>query len=106
MFGRRIAARQPPPTCLPELWRALLDEWCNIPQDQIDNLILSIPRHCLGSADLSSFQALCAEDLWNPTDRNLLPENLVKSRLSGHSRAIPGPMTLGARYKRPKDKLQ
>ncbi|GFW16222.1 transposable element Tcb2 transposase [Trichonephila clavipes] len=44
MLGRRIAARQPPPTCLPELWRTLLDEWCNIPQDLIDNLILSIPR--------------------------------------------------------------
>ncbi|GFX07780.1 transposable element Tcb1 transposase [Trichonephila clavipes] len=26
MLGRRIAARQPPPTCLPELRRALLDE--------------------------------------------------------------------------------
>ncbi|GFX78536.1 transposable element Tcb1 transposase [Trichonephila clavipes] len=46
MFGRRIAARQPPPTCLPKLRRALLDEWCNIPQDQIDNLILSMPRRC------------------------------------------------------------
>ncbi|GFV34910.1 transposable element Tcb1 transposase [Trichonephila clavipes] len=46
MLGRRIAARQPPPTCLPELWRALLDEWCNIPQDLIDNLILSMPRCC------------------------------------------------------------
>ncbi|GFY19199.1 transposable element Tcb1 transposase [Trichonephila clavipes] len=46
MLGRRIAARQPPPTCLPEFRRALLDEWCNIPQDQIDNLILSMPRHC------------------------------------------------------------
>ncbi|GFU60831.1 kelch-like protein 20 [Trichonephila clavipes] len=44
MLGRRIAARQPPPTCLSELRRALLDEWCNIPQDQIDNLILSMPR--------------------------------------------------------------
>ncbi|GFW35244.1 transposable element Tcb1 transposase [Trichonephila clavipes] len=43
-LGRRIAARQPPPTCLPELRRALLDEWCNSPQDQIDNLILSMPR--------------------------------------------------------------
>ncbi|GFV63514.1 transposable element Tc3 transposase [Trichonephila clavipes] len=43
---RRIAARQPPPTCLPELRRALLDEWCNIPQDQIDSLILSMPRRC------------------------------------------------------------
>ncbi|GFX27083.1 transposable element Tc3 transposase [Trichonephila clavipes] len=44
MLGRLIAARQTPPTCLPELRRALLDEWCNIPQDQIDNLILSMPR--------------------------------------------------------------
>ncbi|GFT85722.1 transposase [Trichonephila clavipes] len=42
--GRRIAARQPPPTCLPEFRRTLLDEWCNIPQDQINNLILSMPR--------------------------------------------------------------
>ncbi|GFX60205.1 DDE_3 domain-containing protein [Trichonephila clavipes] len=46
MLGRRIAARQPPSTCLQELWRALLDEWCNIPQNQIDNLILSMPRLC------------------------------------------------------------
>ncbi|GFT87230.1 transposable element Tcb1 transposase [Trichonephila clavipes] len=46
MLGRRIAARQPPPTCLPELRRALLDKWCNIPQDQINNLILSMPRCC------------------------------------------------------------
>ncbi|GFX08678.1 transposable element Tcb1 transposase [Trichonephila clavipes] len=46
MLGRRIAARQPPPTCLPELRRALLDEWCNISQDQIDNLILSMSRRC------------------------------------------------------------
>ncbi|GFV46727.1 kinesin-like protein [Trichonephila clavipes] len=44
MLGQRITARQPPPSCLPELRRALLDEWCNIPQDQIDNLILSMPR--------------------------------------------------------------
>ncbi|GFW69608.1 transposable element Tcb2 transposase [Trichonephila clavipes] len=44
MLGQRIAARQPPPTCLPELRRALLDEWCNIPQYQIDNLIISMPR--------------------------------------------------------------
>ncbi|GFW31895.1 transposable element Tc3 transposase [Trichonephila clavipes] len=46
MLGRRIVARQPPPICLPELRRALLDEWYNIPQDQIDNLILSMPRRC------------------------------------------------------------
>ncbi|GFS54468.1 transposable element Tcb1 transposase [Trichonephila clavipes] len=36
MLGRRIATRQPPPTCLPELQRALLDEWCNIPQVHTD----------------------------------------------------------------------
>ncbi|GFW76723.1 transposable element Tc3 transposase [Trichonephila clavipes] len=42
MLSRRIAARQSPPTCLPELRRALLDEWCNIPQDQIDNFILGL----------------------------------------------------------------
>ncbi|GFV35909.1 transposable element Tcb1 transposase [Trichonephila clavipes] len=47
MLGRRIAALQPPPTCLPELRRALLDEWCNIPQDQIDNLILNMPRRSI-----------------------------------------------------------
>ncbi|GFX83340.1 transposable element Tc3 transposase [Trichonephila clavipes] len=46
ILGRRIAARQLPPTCLPELRRALLDEWCNIPQDQIDNLIRNMPRRC------------------------------------------------------------
>ncbi|GFT11116.1 transposable element Tcb1 transposase [Trichonephila clavipes] len=44
MLGRRITTRLPPLTCLPELRRALLDEWCNISQDQIDNLILA--RRC------------------------------------------------------------
>ncbi|GFT99185.1 transposable element Tcb1 transposase [Trichonephila clavipes] len=46
MLGRRTAARLPPTTFLPELRRALLDEWCNIPEDQIDNLILSMTRRC------------------------------------------------------------
>ncbi|GFV38594.1 DDE_3 domain-containing protein [Trichonephila clavipes] len=41
-----IIPRQLSPTCLPELRMALLHEWCNIPQDQIDNLILSMPRRC------------------------------------------------------------
>ncbi|GFT09753.1 transposable element Tcb1 transposase [Trichonephila clavipes] len=45
MLGRRIAARQLPPTFLPELRRTLLDEWCNILEDQINNLMLSMPRH-------------------------------------------------------------
>ncbi|GFX36972.1 uncharacterized protein TNCV_1174741 [Trichonephila clavipes] len=31
----------------------LLDEWCNIPQDQIDNLILSMPRRCKACIALS-----------------------------------------------------
>ncbi|GFT75496.1 transposable element Tcb1 transposase [Trichonephila clavipes] len=46
MLGQRIAARQPPSTCLPELRRAVLDEWCNINQDQIDNLILIMSKRC------------------------------------------------------------
>ncbi|GFX59559.1 transposable element Tcb1 transposase [Trichonephila clavipes] len=57
MLGRRIAARQPLPTCLRELRRALLDEWCNIPQDQIDNLILSMPRCCKACIALSGRHA-------------------------------------------------
>ncbi|GFV14617.1 transposable element Tcb2 transposase [Trichonephila clavipes] len=31
MLGGRIVARLTPPTCLPELRKALLDEGCNIP---------------------------------------------------------------------------
>ncbi|GFW76385.1 DDE_3 domain-containing protein [Trichonephila clavipes] len=42
-----ITPRQPPPTCLLELRRRFLDELCNIPQDQIDNLILSMPTRCM-----------------------------------------------------------
>ncbi|GFW25244.1 transposable element Tcb2 transposase [Trichonephila clavipes] len=61
MLGRRIAACQPPPTCLPELRRALLDEWCNIPQDQIDNLILSMPRRC---ATISSSIFSFSQNVW------------------------------------------
>ncbi|GFT23800.1 uncharacterized protein TNCV_3206861 [Trichonephila clavipes] len=53
MLGRRIATCQPPPTCLPEIRRALLDEWCNIPQDQIHNLILTMPKRCKACIALS-----------------------------------------------------
>ncbi|GFV67286.1 transposable element Tcb1 transposase [Trichonephila clavipes] len=42
ILNRRVAAREPPPTCLLNP----LDEWCNIPQDHIDNLILNVPRRC------------------------------------------------------------
>ncbi|GFU57443.1 DDE_3 domain-containing protein [Trichonephila clavipes] len=59
MLGRRIAARQLPPTCLPKLWRALLDEWCNIPQDQIDNLTLSMPRRSVNHQSLCACKAIC-----------------------------------------------
>ncbi|GBO03549.1 Cubilin, partial [Araneus ventricosus] len=45
MLGRRIADRQLPPTCLPELRRALLAEWCNIPQDQIGERVNLIITH-------------------------------------------------------------
>ncbi len=31
MFGQRIAALHPPPTCVPEFGRALLAEWSNLP---------------------------------------------------------------------------
>ncbi|GFX54095.1 uncharacterized protein TNCV_2337311 [Trichonephila clavipes] len=30
ILGRRVAARQPPATYLPEFRRALFDEWCSI----------------------------------------------------------------------------
>ncbi|GBM41217.1 Transposable element Tc3 transposase [Araneus ventricosus] len=69
MLGRRIAARQPPPTCLPELRRALLDEWCNIPQDQIDNLILSMPRRY----ERKLLEEI-VEELKSETDRHGLTE--------------------------------
>ncbi|GFT36099.1 transposable element Tc3 transposase [Trichonephila clavipes] len=72
MFGRRITARQPPLTCLPELRRALIDEWCNIPQDQYDSLILSMPRlpvevNVRKNLEVSCFVS-CDENLTMPTD--------------------------------------
>ncbi|GFT96462.1 transposable element Tc3 transposase [Trichonephila clavipes] len=81
MLGRRIAARQPPPTCLPELRRALLDEWCNIPQDQIDNLILSMPRrykaiNALESRfDLINAHSNYLQFLYNICDLKYTPQN-------------------------------
>ncbi|GFT55095.1 transposable element Tcb1 transposase [Trichonephila clavipes] len=30
ILGQRVAARQPPPTCLPEFRKTLLDEWCTL----------------------------------------------------------------------------
>ncbi|GFU71703.1 DDE_3 domain-containing protein [Trichonephila clavipes] len=62
MLGQQIAARQPPPICLLELRRALLDEWCNIPQDQIDNLILSMPRRLKYLTDAEIQELLAQSD--------------------------------------------
>ncbi|GBL96438.1 Cubilin, partial [Araneus ventricosus] len=48
MCGICLADELQPVNPLPPVYRnlrrALFDEWCNIPQDQIDNLILSMPR--------------------------------------------------------------
>ncbi|GFT61518.1 transposable element Tc3 transposase [Trichonephila clavipes] len=74
MLGRRIAARQPPPTCLPELRKALLDEWCNIPQDQIDNLILGMPR-CYFSQIIGG--------LYTPYDGHIDPYSLAMAYAAG-----------------------
>ncbi|GFX66845.1 transposable element Tcb1 transposase [Trichonephila clavipes] len=72
MLGRRIATRQPPPTCLPDFQRALLGEWRNIPQDQIDNLILSMPRRCLwlGTIAIDSIQGIAEFDRLIQRDDN------------------------------------
>ncbi|GFV61526.1 hypothetical protein TNCV_3893161 [Trichonephila clavipes] len=67
MIGRRIAVRQTRPTCLPDPRRALLDEWCNIPQDQIDNLILSMPRR-FAFSQRSSSQRLIEDETFNDSD--------------------------------------
>ncbi|GFY06228.1 transposable element Tcb1 transposase [Trichonephila clavipes] len=47
MLGQRLQPVNP----LSPVYRnfgghCVLDEWCNISQDQIDNLILSMPRRC------------------------------------------------------------
>ncbi|GFV63020.1 histone-lysine N-methyltransferase SETMAR [Trichonephila clavipes] len=76
MLGRRIVARQPPPTCRPELRRTLLDEWCNIPQDQIDNLILSMPRR----SPIKNDQLICL--LHNCTEVPKIIANKRRGKLS------------------------
>ncbi|GFW89939.1 hypothetical protein TNCV_864691 [Trichonephila clavipes] len=90
MLGRRIAAHQPPPTCLPQLLRALLDEWCNIPQDHIDNLILSIPWR---SSAVPTPEKFIEENVHIEVQKNIyqkfqqtrLPSNR-HSRTPGHER--------------------
>lgn len=46
MLGRRIAARHPPPNTVQALRDALVEEWPNIPQHSLRQLILSMPRRC------------------------------------------------------------
>ncbi|GFY13656.1 transposable element Tcb1 transposase [Trichonephila clavipes] len=60
MLGRRIAAHQPPPTCLPELRRALLDEWCNIPQAI---RLTFAERSFLTLADGAKYSLSCREQI-------------------------------------------
>ena len=45
-LGRRIAGRPSPPTTLPQLRIALMEEWPCIPQELINHLIASMPRRC------------------------------------------------------------
>ena len=46
MLGRRVAGRQQAPDTVQTLTDALVEEWRNIPQDSIRQLILSMPRRC------------------------------------------------------------
>ncbi|GFY19739.1 transposable element Tc3 transposase [Trichonephila clavipes] len=45
-LGRRFAARSLPPVTIRELRLALQDEWAAMPQQLIDNLIISMGRRC------------------------------------------------------------
>jgi len=47
MLGRRVKARFPQPNNVQELTHALVQEWRQIPQQQIANLVLSMRRRCL-----------------------------------------------------------
>jgi transposase len=44
---RQIQARLDPPTTMEELVNAIQEEWERIPQNFINNLVLSMPRRCL-----------------------------------------------------------
>ena len=50
-LDKRIRRRQNPPTNVNELRTALLEEWNNIPQDDINKLVLSMRRRCQAVAD-------------------------------------------------------
>ncbi|GBL90873.1 hypothetical protein AVEN_27984-1 [Araneus ventricosus] len=46
MLGRRIAGRSVPPGTLHELQQALLQEWALLPQQAINDTIVSMSRRC------------------------------------------------------------
>ena len=50
-LDKRIRRRQNPPTNVNELRTALLEEWNNIPQADINKLVLSMRRRCQAVAD-------------------------------------------------------
>ncbi|GFU94318.1 transposable element Tcb2 transposase [Trichonephila clavipes] len=91
MLGRRIAALKLPPTCLPGLRRALLHEWCNIPQDQIDNLILSMPRRSAIISNKDSSLDRKVDGKVNPKskrDTQLVKLNSPKTKTESKSSAM------------------
>ena len=47
-WSRSFSPYQPPPKRVLKLHRAFLAKWINVPQDQLDNSILSLPRRCTG----------------------------------------------------------
>ena len=45
-LGRRVRKRIPPPANLAQLFHMLIQEWNNIPQLRIQNIIQSVRRRC------------------------------------------------------------
>ena len=45
-LGRRLAARPQPPATIPQLRLALQQDWAAIPQELLNNLVLSMGRRC------------------------------------------------------------
>ena len=45
-LGRRVRARVPPPRDVAQLRRALVQEWNNMPQQRVTNIVSSMRRRC------------------------------------------------------------
>ena len=56
LLERRIRGRPQPPQNVADLRQALIDEWRNIPQVDITNLINSIRRRCTELVNKKSFE--------------------------------------------------